>query len=201
MVNDNTIERPVRTVPRIDFKKGLLVTPSETYFLELDFLAPKRFMKYEEYSILGGFGVTLDDIFDSFKEIYEVNTKGNSVLDACHISSNVAFNGMNAIKNRKHEDAPKFLWFATLFLNTKDEDITDWNMEVGKRKVIDWVECGVPMEDFFLLYANIVKGYTKVLNQLEGDPVKLMEILEAGLLKLKLQEEKEKRKSPKPEHG
>jgi hypothetical protein len=54
---------------------------------------------------------------------------------------------------------------CTLFMNTEDEDRTVWNNDVVMRKLEDWKQAGIDVNDFFDIALILVPSYIEIYNK------------------------------------
>ena len=152
--------------PRIDFENKKLVTGNNTYYVESETLSIRRFRIYQDISMELAQASTWKSNMEAWQKIYKDTTSGNDIIKALHTVQTEAYNQINSASNITAERFPAIIRFATLFLNTKDEDLTDYDTKHAEEKMNDWEQSGVPIQDFFLLARTLIDGYEEFLKSL-----------------------------------
>jgi predicted nucleotidyltransferase len=147
----------------IDFKDSSFTANGTEYFIK-NTLTVERFMHFEKLQVHVGFGKDFKAIFKDLDMAITLADKGKGV-EAWSIILNMRNGVAQKLEDRMH---PALL-LCTLFVITKDEDITQWDEELGKRKIDDWRKEPFDMNDFFRLAANLVTGFIPILNELTQD--------------------------------
>jgi hypothetical protein len=84
---------------------------------------------------------------------------------------------VDKIEDRSH---PALL-LCSLFIVTKDEDLTKWDKQDAEEKIKDWETEGIAMMDFFRLAANLVTGFIPILDEISQGSLKMLSEERFGL--------------------
>jgi hypothetical protein len=154
-------------VKRIDFNKNSFTAGGVEYFIARS-LTVSRFMEFEKYQNHVGFGF-------SFSEVYEKLTKVYKHLDKNEQNEPriILHNLLNGIKDKLENRVHPALMMCTLFINEKDEDVSEWNEDIATRKIENWNKEGIDVADFFTLAINLVDGYLEICEQLTQSSSKI----------------------------
>ena len=151
---------------RIDFEKGMLQTPTRTYFIA-ESLSVDRYIEFEQMQAAAAYGCTFQDIAKAWQDIKDALNKVKFVEAAAIID-----NMQNALTKGAEKKNHLALRVCALFLNEVDEDIRMYKQEVIDAKINDWLESGVCYEDFFRLTVSLVPGllaaYKQILQNISG---------------------------------
>lgn len=156
-------------IKRIPFADKKFQGKSGTmYHIQLDDISTGRFQTYERLALKLAFGLDFKSIFSQFAEIYKLGTSGDETLRALHAINMIAYQQMNKIRESGDDQYHDAILFCTIFCNSPGEDLSQWDMELAKTKMDDWVEYS--HKDFFLLSRSGIEGYTNALAHLEQIP-------------------------------
>lgn len=154
----------VKGLPR---KEGKILPEFEAngkkYLIETA-LNIKRFSEFEKIQLEVGFGLSFSDIFDNLKEGYTLANKQQFADLAVML-----YNMMHGIKKASTERYNSALTMCTLFINTEEEDRTNWSKELAQKKLSDWSEEGYDVNDFFLLAVTSIDNFAKNYGELTAD--------------------------------
>jgi len=140
-------------MPKIDLTKGEFTAKGKTYKAHST-LSIERFIEFEKLQVSVGFGFTFDQFFHKLKDSYEDLNKGKQA-DAAVKIHNMLTGIADKIDRRKHP----VLMLCALFICTEDEDRKRYDEKLMEKKVNDWQEEGLEIQDFFTLAFNFVKGF------------------------------------------
>lgn len=123
----------------------------------------ERWRYYEDFQALIGFGRSFDELFQSFKKIWEaLDEKGGAKVATASI---VCHNAMTGVKTKLEERHHPALMICTLFCNYEGEDETVYDEEIMNQKIEDWQKEGYNINDFFSLAWTLVPGFIETYNE------------------------------------
>lgn len=147
------------TPKSVEFQAG-----GKTYFIQLDQLSVKRYEVYQVLSPKLGFGVSIGDHFNRYKNIHKALSTGNDVMGAITKSYKLAYEGMQAVKDFNERKYLDVLMLCALFCNTADEDISDFNEAKMIKKCEDFENSNIHIESFFLLARLAMMEFNECLD-------------------------------------
>jgi hypothetical protein len=155
----------------IDFDQGYFYDKhGKKVLIQINRLSVARYSKYIQFTPQVSFGVNFEELFDSFKKIFEATTNGSDIMKGLHTASTEAMNQMEAIKGLLDDvRRPAVLWFCALFCNYEDENIAEWDQDKMQQKIDAWDNINI--YDFFVLAINAIKG-------LKDEYLKLREVVQ-----------------------
>lgn len=152
---------------RIDIaKKELTGKSGKVYRIELGNVSVGRYQIYERMATTLLFGTEPAALFKTFAEIYKTATTGDSTLAALHKIAELSHGQM--LKVKEATTIKDEFVFCSLFINSEDEDRSQWDISLAERKVADWSE--YDPRDFFLLSRSGIEDYVNVLSHIETLP-------------------------------
>ena len=144
---------------KIDFKKGVIIGESKKkYFIESE-LSVTRFQQFEKLQSHVGFGVDFDGVVNKLKDAHE---KLNNLkpMDAGIIIHNLMNGIVHKLENRTHP----IMELCALFINEKDEDRAEFNIDKIKLKIDDWNQYTV--NDFFQLAFSLIENFIPIYEEI-----------------------------------
>lgn len=132
-----------------EFKAG-----DVTYYVE-DSMSVERYKHFERLGIELGFTVDFATLFNKIRTGYDLMNAGR-LADAA-VNQYQIMEGL-ALLDEKRNIA---LYVATLFINTADEDRTQWSVAAAEQKLKAWNEARLEVDFFLLVALSKVSGYKK----------------------------------------
>jgi hypothetical protein len=115
------------------------------YFVEST-ISRKRWVYYLRESPKLAFGQTVEEIFNTFLEIYNITNEEGFRRGDIAVLARDAMKGIEGIANREDQVIVRL---CALFINAEDEDRRDINEDMISRKIADWDARGIDMQSFF----------------------------------------------------
>jgi hypothetical protein len=109
-------------------------------------ISRKRWVFYLRESPKLAFGQTVEEIFNTFLEIYNITNEEGYRRGDIAVLSRDAMKGIEGIVNR---DDQTIVRLCALFINAEDEDRRDITEDIISKKIQDWDETGIDMQSFF----------------------------------------------------
>lgn len=152
----------------IDFANGVFQGESgKKYYINTEYFPVRRYYRYLIYAPMVQYGLTLEQSFNAWKFVYECSTAGDGAVGAFHKISTKAYNMMQATKGMAEKDRhPAVMWLCSLFCNTKDEDVGDYQEAHSREKIQDWQRIHAP--DFLVLAGSSFAGLARVSDDLKA---------------------------------
>ena len=155
-INSGAFDK-VNEMKRIDFASGQFEANGKTYYLE----SQLTIGRYCEFVILQrelATGMTIDEIYKSMAALRKLLNDMRFVDAAVHTN-----NFINHCVNLKQKE-PTVLKLCTLFINEKDEDRSKWGNDTVVRKLKDWSDAKIDVQDFFSIALTLVPTFTTAYN-------------------------------------
>lgn len=150
---------------RIDLNKGSFTANGTEYFVQSN-LTVSRFCEFQILEKELAFSMSFESVFREINEACEMMNEVRFVDVA------VKLDNLRRGVAKLEEKEPTALKICTLFINTKDEDVAEWNNDIMTRKIEDWKAEGIAIQDFFQFALNSVGGfintYTKMSEVISG---------------------------------
>jgi 5'-3' exonuclease len=162
-------------VKHISFNDSSFSANGKEYLIKPT-LTVKRFIEYEKLQNHFAFGKTFEEIYKHLKTAIELGDKGKGI-EAWSMIVNLRDGIVDKIEDRSH---PALL-LCSLFIVTKDEDLTKWDKQDAEEKIKDWETEGIAMMDFFRLAANLVTGFIPILDEISQGSLKMLSEERFGL--------------------
>lgn len=161
----------------IDFKEKKIIGNSGTvYHIDPENISTGRWQQYMIQSAALGLGVSYQEIFDSYTEMYKAVTSGNDILKALKTIQGICEAKLKFIDKYHANTYPKVVEFCALFCNEEKEDVSLYEESMIKRKFEDWQH--IPIKDFFLLSSLAIPKFQENYNLLmDNEGKSLTEIL------------------------
>lgn len=158
-------------IKHIDLSKDSF-TANGTEYLIRNTLTVERYKQFERMQNHYAFGLQFKQIYDRLEQSIDLANKGKGIE-----AWNVIFNLKEGIVYRIEDRQHPALLICSLFMVTRDEDITTWDEALAKRKIEDWTKEGIDINDFFQCASNFVNGFIQIYDEisqsiLKGMPVK-----------------------------
>ena len=118
-----------------------------TKYIVTEHLSIERYMMFEKLRIEVGFTASFSEVFQVIKRTLgrcEDLIQGKKVFTEMVNDLYNTLKGLTDIDGKK----PYSVWICTLFINTADEDVRFFNVEVMKKKIQDWEEAGIESHFF-----------------------------------------------------
>lgn len=168
---------------RINVNDGYFKIEDRVYFIQPDQISPKRFVAYVELTTRGFMGASLQEIFQSYKKIYDASTSGNDVIKALNTCASESYKRMLAIRERNEYKLEPTLHLCALFCNQADEDISQCDERIIFQKVEDFMSSNINMEDFFYLAGLLIGGVKELSESIPETEATAEEAIKAQSLK------------------
>jgi uncharacterized protein YukE len=126
----------------------------------------KRYAIFQKLSLNFGYGVSFQAWsanMTTLMSILNAIPTGKKTFSDAILHCHAMQKGLLDADNTKYETA---LYMSTLFINTEDEDITEWSQELAEKKIDDWLEYDV--NNFFLLIQHSINGLKLTTQELEN---------------------------------
>ncbi len=149
-------------------EKTSFTANGKEYFLTSK-LSIARFVEFEKLGIIHGFGKDFQAVFSDLADIYEC-LENQKIASAAVKVSNLLQGVTRVLQESDHHPILKI---CALFINTKDENVKEYNEAVIESKIQDWYAEGFNFDDFFLLASSLVKGYMSAYEKITADFSKL----------------------------
>jgi hypothetical protein len=130
------------------------------YFIK-NTLNIKRFREWEKLENHFAFGKSFKEIYDDLKNCVEFANKGKTIE-----AWNIILNLMEGIGSKLEDKQHPALLACTLFMVTKDEDLTQWDESFAEQKISDWEKEGIAMADFFRFSANFATDFIPIYEEI-----------------------------------
>ncbi len=127
-----------------------------------------RWNAYEKLSVMFGYNATLQQLHANNKKTEDILTDiicGNGKYTSKHLIQHTA-QITKGIFETASDKFSKALYFCTIFIIRDDEDIKDWSKDMAEKKLEDWAESKIDVNDFFLLARSFSMAWQK---QLKGE--------------------------------
>jgi len=144
----------------IDLSKNELPANGTDYLIKYS-LTVERWKAFEKLQNHFAFGLAFDEIEKKISDSIAFANAGKGI-EAWNIIYNLREGIAYRLEDREH---PAMLMLS-LFIVTKDEDLTTWNEEDQKKKIADWNAEGYDVNDFFVLASNLVKNFLPVYKEI-----------------------------------
>jgi hypothetical protein len=133
-------------------------------------LGIERYIVYERLAVQISTGMKAKEVIPVITECLKILRYGNDLL-AAHFSAIEKLQALasETIKTFSPDHIHDMLMFCTLFLNREGEDTSEYNEELSKAKIRDWVKEGIDMVFFFRLCSALIP---ELLKRYRLDPVK-----------------------------
>ena len=149
-------------VKRLDLTKKYFEANGRKYHVTKN-MCIERWRHFEDLQALIGFGRSFEDIFKSFKQIWEaLDEKGGAKVGTASI---ICHNAMTGIKTKLEERHHPALMICALFCNFEGEDEQIYDDEIMKSKLEDWQKEGYDINDFFQLAWNLVPSFIETYRE------------------------------------
>lgn len=144
---------------RVDLNKPSFFANGTEYFIQSN-LTISRFCEFQILEKELAFSMSFQNVF-------------NEINEACQMMNEVRFVDV-AVKldnlrrgiAKLEEKEPTALKICTLFINAKDEDLTEWNNDTMTKKINDWKTEGIAVDDFFQFALNSVGGFINIYKKM-----------------------------------
>lgn len=137
---------------KLDVNSQSFEAGGKTYYVQLDQLSAARYEPYLLLSMKMLTGATFNEVFNRFKDINIAVSKGNDIMAGLRKAYELSLEGMVGLKQFADKKNPAdVLMFATLFCNTEDEKIWEWDVNAALKKVEDFKNSRISIDSFFLL--------------------------------------------------
>lgn len=145
------------TIPRIDFRQGILTGKSgKTYWIMND-LSAWRYTFFIAYQPMITKGATYVEIAAANDRIVALLTSGNDLLKNHHEAASIAINQKQVLKEFDEKRYHAVMFFAMLFINETEENPGDWDLRLARQKIDDLNHYS--MQDFFFLVGKVLKEW------------------------------------------
>lgn len=119
-----------------------------------------RFNKYQEMQVELLYGMDMEQMVKNMQQIIQINNNISlngtlRIKDITDVNS-IAYNTLRGIENIGKEMHPA-LKICTLFVNTDDENVGDWDESLARQKVEDWKE--IDMSFFLNLALSSISNF------------------------------------------
>jgi len=149
-------------VKRLNLKKNYFEANGKKYHVTQN-ICIERWRHFEDLQALIGFGRSFEDLFTSFKQIWEaLDEKGGARVATASI---ICHNAMTGIKTKLEERHHPALMICALFCNFEGEDEKIYDEEIMKTKLEDWQKEGYDVNDFFQLAWNLVPSFIETYSE------------------------------------
>lgn len=148
---------------RIDFESGSFKGKSgKTYYI-VDSLPVDYWIQYQMLIPELTYGVEFKDLHMTMKKAYEALTSGNELMKGLRLAGDLLYNQMSSITGFAGENrTPAVLRMAALWCIAEDEDLKKYDPNVAKKKIEDWKETGIDINDFFFLCGNKIQHFKEI---------------------------------------
>ena len=143
----------------LDLSKDSFVANGVTY-KNRGKLSLGRFMKFEQYQVELGFGVSFEQLFNKAKDVFEDLEKGKPASAAVK-----QHNFINRIAQKIDERTHPVLKLCGLFICAEGEDWKTYDEAVEEKKINDWIAEGLDTQSFFTLAFNLVANFIPIYNE------------------------------------
>ena len=147
------------SLKKIDFESGKLTGKSGKEYLIESELSVVRFQEFEKLQSHVGFGVDFEGVINKLKDAFEDLNKSKPA-DAAIKIHNLLNGVIQKVENREHP----IMEMCALFINSEDEDRTEFNVDKIKRKIEDWREYST--NDFFQLAFTLVNNFIPIYEEI-----------------------------------
>ena len=168
---------------RININDGFFKIEDRVYFIQPDQISPKRFKVYTELTTKGLLGASFEDIFKSYKRIYDASTSCNDVIKALNTCASESYKMMVAVRERTDYKLEPILHLCALFCNQADENISNYDERVIFQKTEDFLSSNIHLEDFFYLAGLLIDGLKELLESIPDKESTAEEAIRAQGLK------------------
>lgn len=144
---------------RLDLTKPSFMANGREYFIEGS-LSISRFCEFQILEKELSFSTSFKSLFTDLRGIYDLLNE-MKLADGIVRLNNV-LNGVAKLEEKE----PTGLKICTLFINTKDEDRTEWSNDLMTQKIEDWKIEGYDVADFFRLALNSVDGFADIYREI-----------------------------------
>lgn len=129
------------------------------YFIQSN-LTIARFCEFQILEKELAFSMSFQSVF---KEINEACEMMNEVR---FVDVAVKLDNLRRGIAKLEEKEPTALKICTLFINEKNEDLSEWNNDIMTKKIEDWKAEGIAVEDFFQFALNSVGGFISIYKKM-----------------------------------
>lgn len=144
---------------RIDLNKGSFTANGKQYFVQST-LTIARFCEFQILEKELAFSMTFQSVFNEINEATEL-------MNECRfVDTAVKLDNLRRGIAKLEEKEPTALKICTLFINTADEDPSQWDNDIMTRKIQDWKEEGIAVQDFFQFALNSVGGFISIYKKM-----------------------------------
>lgn len=119
-------------------------------------ISRKRWVMYLTESPKLAFGQTIEEIFNTFLEIYNITNEEGCRKGDIAVLARDAMKGIEGIGNRDHGTIYRL---CALFINREDEDRRDITEDDIRRKIEDWDAAGIEVKSFFQLALAFIPNF------------------------------------------
>lgn len=152
----------------LDLKTKEFAANGKQYFIA-DKISIDRYAEYQKLMPLLTFGVNFEEMYKQLKNAYN-HLNAQKFADSSVIIHNLLSNVATVEQSSRVHPALKM---AALFINTKDEDVREFNEQLTEEKIKDWTLEGYSISDFFTLSLNSISGFREAFQEYTEKNVKI----------------------------
>lgn len=141
-----------KKLKKLDLSKPYFEANGKKYLIETN-LSIARFCEFQILEQEVGYSLTFRKLFDNLKELWELMNASKFVESSIKLD-----NLMRGIA-KMEEKEPAVLKLCSLFINTENENRSEWNDDLATQKIEDWKAEGYEVDGFFQLALNFIDGF------------------------------------------
>ena len=148
-------EEPLRKLITIEPGTKEFTANGRRYVIESQ-ISADRYSFYLRESVKFSFAQSVEQLFESFREIYNCTNNPKKGLGDVAVIARDAMKGIEGIVKRVED--PVALRLCCLFINRDDEDRRYIDEDLITSKIEDWIKEGIDMASFFQLASATIAG-------------------------------------------